>query len=116
MIESLCQTCFCFRCPWHIAFEPTPGWTATPTTIKNANSDYKSYCVTQCPLYKQRDWDPVTVSQLANMIGCKSGSVRRMEITGTLRNNLLERGYMLKVDKSEKKYKYFIRRIKNGKQ
>lgn len=63
---NICFDCAraCGGCPWSeidpetgkVRFEPVPGWTATPTTIKNWHSSdgstvAETYHITACPLF-----------------------------------------------------------------
>ena len=37
-------------CPWSIAFEPVPGWEATPTVKYCSHTPYASFDVQKCPM------------------------------------------------------------------
>lgn len=84
-------------CPWSRKFEPVPGWTAEPTTIRQG---YKydavdTYIITECPLF-----DPDDDRKNSNYVG-KGVSVKvRCIETGIVYESCNRAGQALGIDGS----------------
>lgn len=44
-----------FGCCWARYYKPVPGWTAMRNDVPGMMGEKESYCVIDCPLYKQDD-------------------------------------------------------------
>lgn len=83
--ESICWSCKRatgnpdLQCPWVRDFRPVKGWDAKPTVRKSSSGlVVHSYCVDECPLYRQSDkWldYPRFLETLQQHFGISRGSL-----------------------------------------
>lgn len=117
MMNSLCQECFNFDCPWHKRFDVVEGWTATPTTVKGIDGRrIGSYCVYECPLFRSRDgdrWRTVTIRDIACIVSEHEKVVYSKIREGRIAGLLAQKGYEFKTTPIEetKKEHYFVKNI-----
>lgn len=75
--ETLCWDCQnCTRCSWADGI-PVKGWTATPTVVRDYDGDYKSYIVTECPIFKKDDKREVFISEIGEILGKTKHQITR---------------------------------------
>lgn len=119
-MNSLCQECFNFKCPWHERFEEVKGWCAVPTKLKTDKGKViESVLVITCPLYKtrgQESWQKITLAEIAGIIQESVKSTAKKIRSGKLNRVLAGKGYdFMRITMGDEKIRlreqYFVRKM-----